>query len=507
MGVFRRHVARAGVLVGIALLCACAVTPPPPQPHAGFEKRLIEWTAGHAVSEGMDRQVEPVEPSMRPPAETMLAPGEKLWIRSGKSRIIQFARPVRRVSVGNPDIAGIVVVGPRSVLINGKELPPREGQQQGPTVAQMRLATVSNTTFTPDPYFRETTLTVWEQGAAEPQVHSLFVAEFTTRAVMLDVTVAELNRTAMEQHGIDFRQIGTTFVSAFFLGGGAAPILGTTVPALTGQPLLPLNLSSTQPQYVFQLPRQDITAFIKLLQSEGLATVMAQPRLIAMSGQNAVFQVGGEIPIRIVSGFAADVQFKPFGTLVNFLPHLTDEGDIILTVTPEVSRPDFTNEVEGVPSFVTRRASTSAKLRNGETLVIGGLMENDRNETVRGVPYLMNIPGVGYIFRDTTYSDSITELMVIVTPHLIAPLPPGTELATPADRGPFTFDETKTQWSPAEVTRPRVPGALIKPNPPFELNPRPGEPVPPSGEPYYPPDQPPAEPYNYSAPPAPEPVR
>jgi Flp pilus assembly secretin CpaC len=482
MAVFRRHVASAGGLVGVALLCACAVTPPPPQPHPGFEKRLIEWTAGHAVTEGTERQTIPAEatPSMQPPAETMLGPGEKLWIRSGKSRIIQFRRPVRRVSVGNPEIAGIVVLGPRSVMINGKQLPKTEAAQAATQVQQLRLATVSNTTFTPAPYFGETTLTVWEEGAATPEVHSLFVADFSTRQVMLEVTVAELNRTAMEEHGIDFRRIGTEFVTAFFLGGGTIP-----TGAFPSVPLLPLNLSSTAPQYVFQLPKQDITAFIKLLQTEGLATVMAQPKLIAMSGQNAVFQVGGEIPIRIVSGFAADVEFKPFGTLVNFLPHITDEGDILLTVTPEVSRPDFTNQVEGVPSFVTRRASTTSKLRNGETLVIGGLMQNDRTETVRGIPYLMNIPAIGYIFRDTTYSDSMTELMVIVTPHLVAPLPPGTEMATPADRGPFTFDEIKTQWSPAEVTRPRIPDALIKPNPPTNFGPRPGEPVPPQSEPYY----------------------
>src|SRR5262249_54173896 len=393
-----------------------------PQPHAGFEKRLIEWTAGHAVTEGMDAQTIPAEatPSMQPPAETVLGPDEKLWIRSGKSRIIQFRRPVRRVSVGNPEIAGIVVLGPRTVMINGKQLPKSEAAQVGPQVQALRLATVSNTTFTPEPYSAETTLTVWEEGADTPQVHSVFVADFSTRQVMLEVTVAELNRTAMEEHGIDFRHIGTTFVTAFFFGGGTIP--SSIFPSV---PLLPLNLTSTAPQYVFQLPRQDITAFIKLLQTEGLATVYAQPKLIAMSGQNAVFQVGGEIPIRIVSGFAADVQFKPFGTLVNFVPRITDEGDIILTVTPEASRPDFTNEVEGVPSFVTRRASTSAKLRNGETLVLGGLMQNDRTETVRGIPYLMNIPAIGYIFRDTTYSDSMTELMVIVMPHLVSPRPPG----------------------------------------------------------------------------------
>jgi Flp pilus assembly secretin CpaC len=481
-----RHVTRAGWLVGAALLWACAITPPPPQPHPGFQKKLIEWTAGHAVTEGMNRQTVEGEPSMRSPAETALQPGEKLWIRSGKSRIIRFPRTVRRVSVGNPELAGIVVVGPRAIMINAKQLPKREGVQEGAMTQQLRLATVSNKTFTPEPYFGETTLTVWQEGSDQPQVHSLFVADFSTRQVVLEVTVAELNRTAMEEHGIDFRRIGTTFVTAFFLGGGAAPLLGTVPPQIS-QPLLPLNLSSTAPQYVFQLPKQDLTAFIKLLQTEGLATVYAQPKLLAMSGQNAVIQVGGEIPIRIVSGFAADVQFKPFGTLVNFVPTLTDEGDIILTVTPEVSRPDFTNEVEGVPSFVTRRASTSAKLRNDETLVIGGLMENDRTETVRGIPYLMNIPGIGYIFRDTQYSDSITELMVIVTPHLVAPLPPGTELATPADRGPFTFDEIKTQWSPAEVTRPRIPDVLIKPNPPLNFSPRPGEPVPPppASEPFY----------------------
>src|SRR5262245_11629891 len=360
MVVFRRHVAGAGGLVGIALLWACAVTPPPPQPHAGFQKKLIEWTAGHAVTQGTEAQTIAAESegSARAPAETMLGSGEKLWIRGGKSRVLQFRRPVRRVSVGNPEIAGIVVLGPRTILVNAKPLPKREGPA-GPSTQELRLATVSNHPFTAEPNFSETTLTVWEQGAEGPDVHSLFVADFSPRQVMLEVTVAELNRTAMEQHGIDFRRIGTEFVTAFFLGGGTLPV--GTVPT---EPLLPLNLSSTAPQYVFQLPKQDITAFIKLLQTEGLATVMAQPKLVAMSGQNAVFQVGGEIPIRIVSGFAADVQFKPFGTLIVFVPYITDEGDILLTVTPEVSRPDFTNQVEGVPSFVTRRASTSSKLRN-----------------------------------------------------------------------------------------------------------------------------------------------
>jgi pilus assembly protein CpaC len=94
-------------------------------------------------------------------------------------------------------------------------------------------------------------------------------------------------------------------------------------------------------------------------------------------------------------------------------------------------------------------------------------MENDRTENVRGIPYLMNIPAVGYIFRNTTYANTKTELMVIVTPHLVAPLAPGTEVALPTDRPPLQFDDVKTQPSPAEVTRPRFPDVLTKPMPPW----------------------------------------
>ncbi len=463
-----RWVPRAGVLIGVALVWACASMNPEVTPEPGVEERLAEWTAGRALAEGVEKQSAPPGTSARASREaneTMPAPGEALWIQTGKSRILQFARPVRRVSIGDPEVAGLVVLGPRTIMVNAKPLPQRGAGEEAPQA--LRVATVSNRPFTSEPHFAETTLAVWEAGAAQPDVHSILVADSTKQQVMLEVTVAEMNRTAMEAHGIDFRKIGTTFVTAFFLGGGAAPLLGTMVPPQVNQPLLPLGLDSPAPTYVFQLPQSDITAFIKLLQTEGLATILAQPKIMAMSGQPAVFQVGGEIPIRIVSGFAADVEFKPFGTLVNFVPHISEEGDIILTVTPEVSQPDFSNDVEGVPSFVTRRASTSARLRNGETLVLGGLMQKKRVENVRGIPYLMNLPGVGYIFRDTTYESQILEVMVIVTPHLVEPLAPGTELALPTDRPPLTYDEIKTQYNEAEVTRPRIPKVLTKPMPPW----------------------------------------
>ncbi len=222
---------------------------------------------------------------------------------------------------------------------------------------------------------------------------------------------------------------------------------------------MPLSVTSDSPTWAFILPDENITGFIEALQEDGLATILAQPKIMAMSGQPALFQVGGEIPIRISSGFATDIVFKPFGTLVNFTPRVSEEGDIFLTVAPEVSQPDFARTVEGIPTFRTRRAATSARLRNGETLVLGGLLQNDRLEAVRGVPYLMNIPGLGYVFRNTSYIEDVTELLVVVTPHLVRAIPNGEHESLPTDRGPLTIDDVRTQQDPAEMTRPRIPGA------------------------------------------------
>jgi pilus assembly protein CpaC len=386
----------------------------------------------------------------------LLEPGQPIWVQTGKSRVLHLPRPVKRISIGDPDIAGIVILGPRTIMINAKE--PKVTVRPAQT---SNASGVVATTLTPVPTVSETTLVIWDDREGDYDTHTLFIADFIDEQVMLEVTVAELRRTALEDHGIDVRVFQENFISAYFMGGGGTPSGGArnTVPPQIQQPLLPLTLTGDSPTYAFILPDENITAFIQALQTEGLATILAQPKIMAMSGQNAVFQVGGEIPIRISSGFATDIVFKPFGTLVNFVPRVSDDGEILLTVSPEVSQPDFSNTVEGIPSFLTRRAATSARLRNGQTLVIGGLLQKDREEEVRGIPYLMNLPGLGYFFKNTTYSEQVTELMVIVTPHLIRPVSPSRHDALPTDRGPLTNEDVKTQASPAEATRPRIPGA------------------------------------------------
>jgi pilus assembly protein CpaC len=270
----------------------------------------------------------------------------------------------------------------------------------------------------------------------------------------------------MEARGVDFQSLGTDPRFGYWLGGGPVPQLTNFQPTVInpngdgfiGPIPFPFAVGgSDNPTFVFQSKDGNLTALVTMLQTEGLATVLAQPKIMALSGQNAVFQVGGEIPIRIVTSFSAEVEFKAFGTLVNFIPRITDEGDIVLTVTPEVSAPDFNSLVEGVPTFRTRRASTSAKLREGETLVLGGLTQHSRIETERGIPYLKDIPWAGQLFRDTLVNDEVNELMVIVTPHLVKNLAPGTDLDYPTDRGPLTRDDVKTKPEPGTVTQPRLP--------------------------------------------------
>ena len=411
-----------------------------------------------ALEEDLKKEIVPPTPGE--PASRVtgsLKPGEPIWVPSGKSRVLHLDSPVRRVSLGNPELAGIVVLGPKTIMVNAKEAPIRQGAGAGGS-GGTTIGAVTGRTLTPEPRFGETTLAIWHAGAEAPDIHTLFVADFLDRQVMLEVTVAEMKRTAMEEFGIDFANAAASYASQYF--GGAAAIgaragLTGMEQAITG---LPVGTTGLGPTYFFNLPKEEISVLIQWLQSEGLATILAQPKLLAMSGQNAVFQVGGEIPIRIATGFATDVVFKPFGTIVTFVPRVTEEGDILLTVTPEVSQADFSSPVEGIPSFRTRRASTASRLRDGETLVIGGLLQSERTETVRGIPYLQDIPVVGYLFRHPAYTDTLTELIVTVTPHLAKPMEPGVQLAYPTDRGPVTNEEIRTKDNPFEATRPRVPG-------------------------------------------------
>jgi pilus assembly protein CpaC len=458
----RRKLRKGGLVVlltGLTVASCSGPTKHEPELSEEFQETLdrMNEEAGKMVEEAIDRQrltATEADAMNSNSAVTRVSPGQSIWIQSGKSQALRFDDKIERVSLADPELAGIVVLDPYTILVNAKELETqrvaiKEGVQMG------RSGTFLGRTLTDEPNMAETTLVVW--GASGMQAHTVVIADFVNRQVMLEVTVAEVNRSALERHGIDFRIIQQDLIAAGFMAAGAPPIGNVTVPPQVNQPLLPLRVDSTNPTYVFIDPNENVTLFIEALQTEGLARVLAQPTIIAMSGQTAVFQVGGEIPIRISTGLVADIEFKPFGTLVNFIPRVSDDGTILLTVTPEVSEPDFNNTVEGIPTFRTRRASTSTRLTSGQTVVIGGLLQNAVREEVSGVPYLKDIPFLGYAFRSTRYEQLITELLVIAKPTLMKPLPVGATVPMPTDRGPLTQKENRTKPEKTNQSRPRVP--------------------------------------------------
>jgi Flp pilus assembly secretin CpaC len=441
------------------MLCSCGwFSSRKPGLSEGFREKLEAFNneAGQAVEEAIRRQKQPPGAVTRRGAVHTLAAGEPIWVQVGKSKVLRLPQRASRVSIGDPEIAGIVVVGPETIIVNGKVLPEREEQGATAQGVQVSGGIFLGRTLTPEPRFLETTLVLWgDQGV---DVHPLIIADFDPREVLLEVTVAEVNRTALEEHGIDWRVAQDKLIAAGYMAGGVGAFPGFAVPPLQqNDPLLPLISGDGGPTYAAIFPDEDVAVFLRTLETEGLARILAQPKLTAMSGQTAVFQSGGEVPIRISSSFVATVEFKPFGTLVNFTPRVTDEGDIFLTVTPEVSEADFSQTVEGIPTFRTRRASTTTKLRSGETLLIGGLLQTTVNEQIQGVPYLKDIPYLGYAFSTTRYERETLELMVVVRPSTFLPIGPDEpDLILPVDKGPLTREDAMTKPEAAEVSRPRL---------------------------------------------------
>jgi len=458
----RLSVPRAA-LVGCMIVTVGACTTPKPKVDQKAEEAAERARANRATQEAIHKETAPLGSQQRPTRGTrQLRAGETLWMQSGKSVVVHVPYAVTRVSIGNPDLAGVVVLSPHSILVNAKEVPRNDEHAAGGGLRQ-QAGLLSSHTFTPPPRLAETTVILWDS-KNETDSHDLFVGDFLAEQVLLEVTIAELNRTKMEQRGVDFQTLGGSTRFGYWLGGGQTPastqflpVGGTGGTPAALPPVFPLIQGPESPTFAFQSANGDVTALVTMLQTEGLATVLAQPKIMALSGQNAVFQVGGEIPIRIVTSFSVEVEFKAFGTLVNFVPRISQDGDILLTVTPEVSQPDFANQVEGVPTFRTRRASTSVKMREGETLVLGGLTQHTRIEQERGLPYLKDIPYAGQLFRNTTYTDEVNELMVVVTPHLARSIQDGDYLDLPSDRGPLTRDDVKTKPEPGTVTQPRLP--------------------------------------------------
>ncbi len=236
--------------------------------------------------------------------------------------------------------------------------------------------------------------------------------------INLRVRFAEVSRDVVQELGVNWESLftvgsatfgwalGRDFVTgtSFFTEGDAGTILGS-----------------------FQNGDINANVLIDALESEGFASILAEPNLTAMSGEEAAFLAGGEFPIPIDDGDrGVTIEFRPFGISLAFTPTVLSSGRISLTVRPEVSELSTVGAVTlggfSVPSLTIRRAETTVELGSGESFAIAGLFQNDYSEVVDQLPVVGDLPIIGPLFRSTEFRSRQSELVIMVTPYLVRPV-------------------------------------------------------------------------------------
>jgi pilus assembly protein CpaC len=415
------------------------------------------------------------------------AEGETVHVLVGKSVIINVENPLTRVLSSNPSVVETMAASPTQIVVEGKaagasslilwdsnghsqvldvvtdidiaglrnaiqKAYPREHLEVEADGGRLILTgTASNSRIVEE-------ITKMAGIYAKDVVNSIVVPVTHERQVLLEVRFAEVDRSALTQFGVNLlstgaaNTIGTTTTGQFG-GFGQQKITDTQ-----GPQHVPFVSEQTVDQVLnIFLFRPDIHfgAVIQALQARNVLEILAEPNLMAISGQKATFLAGGEFPFPIVQpgqGFTAvTIQFKPFGVKLDFTGVVQEDNTLRLHVSPEVSALDFTNALTlsgfTVPAISTRRAETEIELKDGQSFGIAGLLDHRATTQLSKIPGIGDIPILGQLFRSRSINKNNTELLVFVTPHIVDPVhattaPP----ANPKLSVPFLddkkFDET-----------------------------------------------------------------
>ena len=398
----------------------------------------------------------------------------KLTVTVGKSLIIDSPINIKRVSVANGDLVEAVAVNPKEVLINGKGAGDTSlvvWQENGARLlydlsvrmSPLKLDAVReqiarefpndsiNVTYDNDNTFvRGTVKDVLAADRVMAIASTLNGKEKTVNLLRVDVPPVETQVLLRVRFADVDRSVSTDLGLNLASGAGNQE---TTVSTQQYSPLTLGNagtLSVTDALNIF-LFRKDLNlaATIKALESKNQLQMLAEPNVLAINGKQASFVAGGEFPFPMLQGGLGGVtiMFREFGVRLNFLPTVTPRGTIRLQVAPEVSSLDFSHAVtfEGftIPALATRRVVTEVELETGQSFVIGGLLDNRTTENLNKIPGLSNIPLFGKLFTSRSISRNNSELLVIVTPEVVRPIPVGQQV--PALNYPKTFLDPNTK--------------------------------------------------------------
>ena len=280
------------------------------------------------------------------------------------------------------------------------------------------------------------------------------------RQIELDVIVAEVSLLKLRDIGFDFSQTTNHTNSATFLGSQSG--FGGILSGTAG---LPAAAGPASGFFRYVNGSYSLTSLYRMLQNKDVTEILAQPRLVMKNGRSGGFLAGGEFPVVQTLSDSFSVAFKPFGVRLDFVPTLNWSDRIDLRVFPEVSEIDQTVSVQGVPGLKVRRTVNRVEMKEGESLVIGGLLDRRILKDLTKFPLLGDIPILGTLFRSTRFRNQETELVFVITPRIVSAMKPGEKPQLPSLE---KYDDPDIRQVPLPGTseqkstdRPAAPGATI----------------------------------------------
>lgn len=367
------------------------------------------------------------------------AAAELLQLQSGNQKILRPGYGISRIAVGNPEVLDVQVL--RQTPGSNSELaeliltaqsagrtsltvwPRRGGAPQIWQVQVLAQSLILERKLSSLGEHAQASAALRQQAPPETPFVDRSTIEVKSNTVQVDVQVVEFKKSALKRAGINIASLGANdhgFNFGLFnpsTGAGQSPIAEA------------MNLVMG---FGNAFSGAGLDVRLSVLEGNGLARVLAKPTLLAHSGQSASFLAGGELPIPVSANDGnIGIEYKEFGVRLQLTPTILSDQRIALKIAPEASDLDFSNSVSvggvSVPAIRTRRADTMVELADGESFVIGGLVSRNTASNVNKVPLLGDLPILGAFFKNMTYSQDETELVIIVTPRLVNPLPPGTD--------------------------------------------------------------------------------
>jgi len=421
---------------------------------------------------GVVQQARAAEPGAQPGTLFQDSTND-LYLTVGKTVLVDCAHPIARVAMGLGDIAEATAVSPTEIMVDGKTpgetsliIWDTQGGRQffNVTVRPYSAITYDNLEGVRRELHMElpqdavhvsmANNTIFLRGAVKDLTDSERAVEIARTAgkvvnlldvdvpsskpqILLKVRFDSVDRTRARQLGINLFNLGLgNAVGGVSTGQFTPPVIsgctGTGGICSGGAEAT----FSNELNFLAFFPGLGAGADIQALETKGVVQTLAEPNLVTADGHQASFLAGGEFPYPVVQGTSGaesvTIQFKEYGIRLNFIPTIMPDGTIRLQVAPEVSALDYTNEVQisgfTVPGITTRKVNTEVNLANGESFMIGGLLDKSITQTIDKIPFLSNIPVLGKFFESMSRTKNDTELIVVVTPEIVKPIKAGAAL-------------------------------------------------------------------------------